>query len=66
MVQQENAGEKSFRPVEEGEKLRQGDQLISRLVLETDRSMNYLHLKDLRHPLPSLWRPVQEENEPGT
>ena len=37
-----------LEPVKEGDKIEVGDELVVRLVLRTDRDMEYLHLKDQR------------------
>jgi uncharacterized protein YfaS (alpha-2-macroglobulin family) len=35
-------------PVKDGDELKIGDRIISRIVLRSDRDMDYLHLKDMR------------------
>lgn len=42
-------------PIEDGEALQVGDQVVVRLVLRTDRALEYVHLKDMR---PSCLEPV--------
>lgn len=37
-----------IRPMEDGQKLKPGDKVIVRLVIGTDRNMEYVHLKDMR------------------
>ena len=43
-----NGKEQQLRPVTPNEPLRIGDKVIVRLVIRTDREMNYVALKDLR------------------
>lgn len=38
----------TLEPVKEGDEIAVGDELVVRLVLRTDRDMEYLHLKDQR------------------
>lgn len=42
-------------PVEEGDQVQVGDRVVVRLVLRTDRTLEYVHLKDMR---PSCLEPV--------
>lgn len=42
-------------PIEDGEALQVGDRVVVRLVLRTDRALEYVHLKDMR---PSCLEPV--------
>ncbi len=39
---------KKLNPVNQGEQLKVGDKVIIRVVLKSDRDMEYLHLKDMR------------------
>ena len=39
---------KVLEPVKDGEELKVGDRIISRIILRSDRDMDYLHLKDMR------------------
>lgn len=37
-----------IEPLEEGQKLKTGQKLISRMIIRTDRDMEFVHLKDMR------------------
>lgn len=37
-----------IEPLEEGQKLKTGQKLISRMIIRTDRNMEFVHLKDMR------------------
>jgi hypothetical protein len=37
-----------IRPMENGQALKTGDRIVVRLVIKTDREMDYVHLKDMR------------------
>jgi len=37
-----------MKPMEDGQQLKTGDKVIVRLVIGTDRNMEYVHLKDMR------------------
>ncbi len=37
-----------IRPMEDGQLLKTGDKVIVRLVISTDRTLEYIHLKDMR------------------
>ena len=45
-----------LEPVTDGNTLKIGDVVIVRLVLECDRNLEYVHLKDMR---PSSFEPMQ-------
>lgn len=45
----------SLKKVHEGDKLNVGDEVVSRIEIVSDRSMNYVHLEDMR---PSGFEPI--------
>ncbi|WP_300672331.1 MG2 domain-containing protein [Soonwooa sp.] len=47
-VQTNDGPETKLREVTEGQQIRLGDVVVVRLVIKTDRDMEYIHLKDLR------------------
>lgn len=47
-IQKNTDAGKTLQPVNDNDELKIGDKVIVRLVLKTDRDMEYLHLKDMR------------------
>lgn len=47
-VEKHTATGKVLEPLNENEELKVGDKLVVRIVLSSDRTMEYLHLKDMR------------------
>ena len=47
-IEKTTATGKVLEPVQENELLKIGDKLIVRIILKSDRNMEYLHLKDMR------------------
>ncbi len=47
-IETNNGTERQIKPVAEGNRLRVGDKVIVRLVIRSDRDMDYVSLKDLR------------------
>jgi uncharacterized protein YfaS (alpha-2-macroglobulin family) len=58
-IEQINPAGKTVVPVTENNPLRVGDKAVVRLVVRSDRDMEYVHLKDMR---ASCFEPAQSES----